>query len=71
MTLNPMERRRAEEFSRLLDPGRSPLPHSRRSVDASGASMTELAGKDVFPELVGVTERLGEVGEQLAPATRP
>lgn len=67
MTLNPMERRRAEEFARLLDSGGFTLPHSRRSADASGAS----AEAEAYAELVGVTERLGGLGDQLACATRP
>ncbi|GAA2268584.1 hypothetical protein GCM10009853_022350 [Glycomyces scopariae] len=64
MTLNPMERRRAEEFARLLDSGGSPLTHTRRS-DASGASA------EAYAELVGVTERLGGLGDQLINASRP
>ncbi|MQM28368.1 DUF5667 domain-containing protein [Glycomyces albidus] len=62
-----MERRRAEEFARLLDSGGSTLPHSRRSADASGAS----AEAEAYAELVGVTERLGGLGDQLVNATRP
>ncbi len=65
MTLNPMERRRAEEFARLLDSDGPTLPHSRRSADASGASA------EAFAELVGVTERLGGLGDQLFNASRP
>ncbi len=65
MTLNPMERRRAEEFARLLDFEGPTLPHSRRSADASGASAEALA------ELVGVTERLGGLGDQLVNTARP
>ncbi|RRR99353.1 DUF5667 domain-containing protein [Glycomyces terrestris] len=60
-----MERRRAEEFARLLDSGGPTLPHSRRSADPSGASA------EAFAELVGVTERLGGLGDQLFNATRP
>lgn len=65
MTFNPMERRRAEEFARLLDSGGSTLPHSHRSVDASGGSA------EAFAELVGVADRLGGLGEQVAAASRP
>lgn len=65
MTLNPMERRRAEEFARLLDSEEPALPHARGSADASGAS------EEAFAELVGVTERLGGLGEQLMAASRP
>ncbi|MEU6246508.1 DUF5667 domain-containing protein [Glycomyces sp. NPDC047010] len=60
-----MERRRAEDFARLLDSQGPTLPHSRRSADASGASAEALA------ELVGVTERLGGLGDQLFNAARP
>ncbi|GAA1689295.1 hypothetical protein GCM10009830_41120 [Glycomyces endophyticus] len=60
-----MERRRAEEFARLLDSDGPTLPHSRRSADASGASA------EAFAELVGVTERLGGLGDQLINASRP
>jgi hypothetical protein len=60
-----MERRRAEEFARLLDSEEPALPHLRGSADASGAS------EEAFAELVGVTERLGGLGEQLMAATRP
>ncbi|MCD0442456.1 DUF5667 domain-containing protein [Glycomyces sp. A-F 0318] len=60
-----MERRRAEEFARLLDAGGSTLPHTHRSVDASGGSA------EAFAELVGVSDRLGGLGEQLAAASRP
>lgn len=65
MTLNPMERRRAEEFARLLDSEEPALPHPRGSADASGAS------EEAFAELVGVTERLGGLGVQLMAASRP
>jgi hypothetical protein len=60
-----MERRRAEEFARLLDSEEPTLPHQRESADASGASA------EAFAELVGVTERLGGLGEQLMAAGRP
>ncbi|MDA1362001.1 DUF5667 domain-containing protein [Glycomyces luteolus] len=65
MTLNPMERRRAEEFARLLDSEDPSLPHQRGSADTSDAS------SEAFAELVGVTERLGGLSEQLMAATRP
>jgi hypothetical protein len=65
VTLNPMERRRAEEFARLLDSDGPTLPHAHRAVDASGDSA------EAFAELVGVTERLGGLSEQLMPASRP
>ncbi|HEX2144295.1 MAG TPA: DUF5667 domain-containing protein [Glycomyces sp.] len=65
MTLNPMERRRAEEFARLLDFEEPTLPHQRSSADASGASA------EAFAELVSVTDRLGDLGEQLMAASRP
>lgn len=65
MTLNPMERRRAEEFARLLDSEEPTLPHQRESAVASGASA------EAFAELVGVTDRLGGLGEQLMAASRP
>ena len=65
MTLNPMERRRAEEFARLLDSEEPTLPHQRESAVASGASA------EAFAELVGVTDRLGGLGEQLMAAGRP
>ncbi|WP_091032307.1 DUF5667 domain-containing protein [Glycomyces harbinensis] len=60
-----MERRRAEEFARLLDSDGPTLPHRRRGVDASGDSA------EAFAELVGVTDRLGGLGEQLVNASRP
>jgi len=65
VTLNPMERRRAEEFARLLDSEDPALPHQRGSAGASDAST------EAFAELVGVTERLGGLSEQLMAATRP
>lgn len=67
MTLNPMERRRAEEFARLLDSEDPALPH-QRSADPTSAR-TDAA--EAFAELVGVTERLGGLGEQLMAASRP
>ncbi|MBO3735128.1 DUF5667 domain-containing protein [Glycomyces niveus] len=65
MTLNPMERRRAEEFARLLDSEDPALPHQRRNADTPDAST------EAFAELVGVTERLGGLGHQLMAASRP
>jgi len=65
VTMNPMERRRAEEFARLLDSDGPTLPHLRPSGDASGDSA------EAFAELVGVTDRLGGLGEQLMVASRP
>jgi hypothetical protein len=60
-----MERRRAEEFARLLDSDDPALPHPRGSADASGASV------EAFAELVGVIDRLDGLGEQLMAASRP
>ncbi len=69
MTLNPMERRRAEEFARLLDSEDPTLPH-QRSADPSAVPVHTDAA-EAFAELVGVTERLGGLGEQLMAASRP
>jgi hypothetical protein len=62
-----MERRRAEEFARLLDSEEPSLPH-QRSADPMPAR-TDAA--EAFAELVGVTERLGGLSEQLMAASRP
>jgi hypothetical protein len=62
-----MERRRAEEFARLLDSEDPSLPH-QRSADPMPAR-TDAA--EAFAELVGVTERLGGLSEQLMAASRP
>jgi hypothetical protein len=69
VTLNPMERRRAEEFARLLDSEDPALPH-QRSTDTSAAPVHTDAA-EAFAELVGVTERLGGLSEQLMAASRP
>jgi hypothetical protein len=69
VTLNPMERRRAEEFARLLDSEEPSLPH-QHSADKSTATVHTDAA-EAFAELVGVTERLGGLGEQLMAASRP
>lgn len=70
MTLNPMERRRAEEFARLLDSEDPTLPHPRVSADASGAS-AQAESAEAFAELVGVIDRLDGLGGQLMAASRP
>ncbi|MEU6857823.1 DUF5667 domain-containing protein [Glycomyces sp. NPDC046736] len=60
-----MERRRAEEFARLLDFDEPTLPHLRHGAEPPGASGEALA------ELVGVADRLDELGRQLATVGRP
>lgn len=65
MTLNPMERRRAEEFARLLDSEEPSLPHQRGIAGAADAPT------EAFAELVGVTERLSGLNVQLMAASRP
>jgi hypothetical protein len=65
-----MERRRAEEFARLLDSEEPTLPHPRVSADASGASIPGESA-EAFAELVGVIDRLDGLGGQLMAASRP
>lgn len=78
MTLNPVERRRAEEFARLLDSEDPTLPHQRAESSAASVRTRSVHTREVhtdaaeaFAELVGVTERLGGLGEQLMAASRP
>ncbi|WP_157930695.1 DUF5667 domain-containing protein [Glycomyces xiaoerkulensis] len=63
--LNPLERRRADAFASRLDSDPSAHPQPSRSARASGTSDTELA------ELLHVTERLEDLGEQAAAAAAP
>jgi hypothetical protein len=63
--LNPLERRRAETFARQLEFDDPDHLHSTSVAQASGASEAELA------ELLGVTERLEDLGEQLVMASAP
>ncbi|WP_026925368.1 DUF5667 domain-containing protein [Glycomyces arizonensis] len=65
MIYNPLERRRAEEFAQQLDFDDPALPHASDAARASGAATETLA------ELVGVTERLHELGGQMSAVTRP
>lgn len=65
MIYNPLDRRRAEEFARLLESDGPALPHSRERAHASGVST------ETFGELLGVTERLHDLGEQMNAAATP
>ncbi len=65
MIYNPVERRRAEEFARQLESDGPIPPHSSDIAHASGASAESLA------ELIGVTGRLNDLGEQMAAVGRP
>lgn len=65
MIYNPLDRRRAEEFARLLESDGPTLPHARDRAHASGVST------ETFGELVGVTERLHDLGEQMNAAATP
>lgn len=65
MIYNPLDRRRAEEFARLLESDGPALPHSRDRAHASGVST------ETFGELVDVTERLHDLGEQMNTAATP
>lgn len=65
MIYNPLERRRAEEFAQRLDSDGPTLPHSSDTARASGASTETLA------ELIGVTESLEGLGEQMNAAAKP
>ncbi|WP_460545198.1 DUF5667 domain-containing protein [Glycomyces halotolerans] len=65
MIINPLERRRAEEFACRLDSDGTAHPHSSDDRRASGATETELI------ELLSVTGRLADLGEQAGVAGRP
>lgn len=66
MTFNPLERRRAEAFARRLDFDGPVHPHQSRSARASGTAI-----EDELAELLEVTERLHDLGEQAMTASRP
>lgn len=66
MTFNPLERRRAEAFARQLDFDGPVHPHQSLSARASGTAI-----EDELAELLEVTERLHDLGEQAMTASRP